>query len=272
VQWFYFSFVEKTSFCACFPAASCNFPEKDVSGSLHHCSGCKRKMFGPCCSLEFEANIPVYCRFCQNKTSDHDETQTPNQTDSAPKIPSFNIQMIEDTADFMETGNPYSSNHPIFTSAEDTFNFLHGFDAERVHSYNFNGGQTSFRLEKRIGIQPANGVRFFECLPGKQGCFDNREYYGYDTMVGFCSPMKRKGYICPSIVVSADFNGVHKDTGMRALCFLRTRCIRPRFDAIMYSVITGKVEKLVNVFGQHLNGNLYTAWHVPFEFDNGIKE
>jgi len=121
-------------------------------------------------------------------------------------------------------------------------------------------------------MQPANGIRFFECVPGKQGCFDNREYYGYDTMVGFISPTKRKGYICPSVVVSTDFSGAHKDTGIRILCFLRTRCVRPRYDAIAYSVVTEKVEKLTNIFKNHLNGNLYTAWHLPFDFEKAIKE
>lgn len=233
---------------------------------MHHCSTCRRKIFGTC-SPGFEDGIPVYCRFCQEETTN--TSKVPNGANIAPK--EQDIQMFEDTLDLSDTENPYSINRPVFTSAEDTFNFLYGFNSERVHTFNFNGEQTSFRLEKRMEIQ-TNGIRVFECVPGKQGSFDSREYYGYDSMVGYMSRQTRRGYICPSIVVRVDSDGIHKDTGIRMLCFLRTRCNRPRYDAIAYSLVTEKVEKIAKVFSNHLSGNLYTAWHKPFDYNNVIKK
>jgi len=262
---------KETCLCSCFPAEKCSFPQKDVSRSIHHCSTCVRKIFGGCAPDLFENNLPVKCRYCHDLVISLENDGASEL--QAPKL--VKIVIMEDVKLFDEK-HPHYGNGPVFTSSNDTHHFLvsmiskQGIEANSTHAFNFNGKEIFFTQEKSEGHR-SNGTFAFECVKGKFGYFDDRIYYGYDKLIGYTSNFTKKGYICPSMVVQIEANGEHRDSGLRILAIMRTRCSAPVYHALVYSAITEKFELLRHFINRFNRGNMYTVWHVPFTYDGAIQ-
>jgi len=197
------------------------------------------------------------------------------KTSPANSVPTeISITMMEDTLN-IENGHPHRDNRPIFTSAQDTFNFLHDLgSSNRSHVFNFNNGQTHMReecVDSEFRQLARKGTKMFECIPSQEGDFERRIFYGYDIFVGYANTRTNMGFICPSVIVNINENGGHEDSGKRLLMILRTRCINPEYHALIYSHMTGKIELLDkgNFFSK--TSRYYTAWHLAFDFDNMIN-
>jgi len=127
-------------------------------------------------------------------------------------------------------------------------------------------------IDSEFRLKSSRYVKMFESIPGQEGDFEHRIFYGYDIFAGYLHTQKEVGFVCPSVIVNVDEDGRHEDSGKRLLMILRTRCIKPVYHALIYSHVTGTFQLYDNGnFFVCKSTNFYTAWHVPFDFDNIIK-
>jgi len=256
---------ESFTSCACHPAEKCQFKLKDVSGSLHKCVQCKRKIFGPCGG--FEDSSDVLCRFCQPSIVTLDIA---DDVISDQEVESKEIEMKEDI-NALGLNHPHMLNRPIFRSANDTYDFLSELrDDGRVHKVFFNNQELNMRVMQ--DVNPSYVSKAFACTGDADiDALENRIYYGYDILMGVISGSRgKKGYVCPSVIVHVNNDGKHEDTGRRLIRLLKTLCVKPQLHALIYSLTTEKIEMVKPNFVMAM-GNDYTAWHIPFEYDDTIK-
>ena len=180
---------------------------------------------------------------------------------------------MEDVSKF-GVDHPHNNNKIVFKSSLDTYLFLDGLArvVGSTHDVYFNNGISVMRKElmDTQWSKSKSGLFSFECVPGSHGDFESETYYGYDVFMGYSSKSTKRGYICPSVIVHLDANGISTDTGSRLLRILRTRCSKPEIHALVYSVVTDKVEVVKKCFLQDMMFK-YTVWHLPFEYDATIK-
>lgn len=236
---------------------NCVFPIKDVSQSLHSCSVCQRKIFGVCMADKFENNEAVLCRHCITMIAGLNlltyfaklmltifslivDNDTDNKKAFAPVDDSKNADSLENETSNALTKRVNGDSKHVEYSPFDLHIFFKDMKDNHIDlTIDVGGKKKSYsitfdpddNLSNQKQVLKGNLIKRIYSKEETETKW-REKLFGYDVYWGYNSSIKKIGYICPSMICTAE----GASTGLVLKRILRTRCANPKLWMVIYCI------------------------------------